>query len=783
MGQNNLIGKVIGDRYRIDELLGQGGMSAVYKAYDPNLKRVVAVKVIHPRLVDDPKFLMRFEDEAAAVAQLHHPNIVQVHDFNHDDDLYYMVQEFVPGETLQQLLRRLSKSGNLLPIPEAIQFTHDICDAADYAHKRGMIHRDIKPANIILNVNGSAILMDFGIVKITGGVVHTATGAVVGTALYMPPELIKGEVPDPRADIYSLGVTLFEMISGRPPFEADSAMSLMMMHMRDPLPNMHHLRPEVPDELIAVLTKALAKEPNDRYASMSDLSEALKGALDHLQSGLVAPAAQLDEAQGAETASSEDADATLVVPPVSIDAGQEDKKLSDRQAVGTAAAMGLASHSAEPVRGAADVLSPGTPSGTGVEESGSSASEPVPARSDSRPDERKRIRPAIWIGAIVVILVLVAGGIGIGLALSGNDGNGNSEQVKETNPTVIAVAEAGNEISPSATPTTSPDPAIVEELALALTPTETLRPTMTPTATVSPSPTIPPGIPFVRINDIRLDAKANYIVSYETSEYIEELPGPHIHFFFDTVPQEDAGVPQSGPWILYGGPRPFSGYSQNQRPVHATQMCALVANHDHSVQTKSGTCFDLPDIVLATAVNDTTCLLGPDPAFAISSPLFAGQRLLVEGISPDEQWWYVTDPKNPVDSCWLAQNESIFSGDISLLGLIEPPPLPEGAGANEFSVEINEITIDEQYRYIVEYVTQGFTEQLPGTHLHFFFNTELPKDVGMSGSGNRLMYGGPSPFSGYKTIDRPAEATELCVLVTNPYHSVILESGNCVSLP
>ncbi|GAG72823.1 unnamed protein product [marine sediment metagenome] len=227
MSDYGLIGKVIGDRYRIDDLLGQGGMSAVYKAFDPNLKRVVAVKVIHPHLADDPKFLMRFEDEAAAVAQLRHPNIVQVFDFDHDENLYYMVQEFVPGETLQELLRRLSKSGELMPLSEAIQHTIDLCDATGYAHKRGMIHRDIKPANIILNVNGSAILMDFGIVKITGGVEHTATGAVVGTALYMPPELIRGEVPDSRADIYSLGVTLFEMISGRPPFEADSAMSLM----------------------------------------------------------------------------------------------------------------------------------------------------------------------------------------------------------------------------------------------------------------------------------------------------------------------------------------------------------------------------------------------------------------------------------------------------------------------------------------------------------------------------------------------------------------------------
>jgi len=205
MSDYSLVGKVIGDRYRIDDLLGQGGMSTVYKAFDPNLKRAVAIKVIHPHLAGDSKFVMRFENEAAAVAQLSHPNIVQVFDFNHDENLYYMVQEFIPGETLQELLKRLSKSDAPMPLTESVQYALDICEAAGYAHQRGMIHRDIKPANIILNVNSKAILMDFGIVKITGDVSHTATGAVVGTALYMPPELIRGEVPDARADIYSLG--------------------------------------------------------------------------------------------------------------------------------------------------------------------------------------------------------------------------------------------------------------------------------------------------------------------------------------------------------------------------------------------------------------------------------------------------------------------------------------------------------------------------------------------------------------------------------------------------
>ena len=245
MDQPTWIGRSLGGRYRIDAMLGQGGMSAVYKATDPNLKRVVAIKLIHPHLSIDPTFVQRFESEAAAVASLRHSNIVQVFDFNSDNGVYYMVLEFIPGETLQDRMKRLSDSGRKLSVEDALKFTANIADAVGYSHQRGMVHRDIKPANIMLDVQGQGILMDFGIVKIMGGDSHTSTGAVVGTARYMSPEIIRGEVADHRADIYSLGVTLYEMLSGRPPFMADSAMTLMMMHLNDPVPDVRGFRPDI----------------------------------------------------------------------------------------------------------------------------------------------------------------------------------------------------------------------------------------------------------------------------------------------------------------------------------------------------------------------------------------------------------------------------------------------------------------------------------------------------------------------------------------------------------
>ncbi|MCL4297527.1 MAG: SUMF1/EgtB/PvdO family nonheme iron enzyme [Anaerolineae bacterium] len=274
--QQSWIGHTIGGRYKIEALLGHGGMSTVYQAADPNLRRTVAVKLIHPHLSNDPQFVRRFEQEAAAVAQLRHPNIIQVFDFAHDDGVYYMVLEYVPGETLQARLTTLNASGQRLPLGETIQIMGSVCDAVAYAHQRGMIHRDLKPANVMLNPQGQPILMDFGVAKMLGDVQHTATGAVVGTALYMSPEQARGERPTERSDIYSLGVMLYEMITGVPPFKADSAVSLMMQHVTQPIPDVRQLNQHVPDLLAAVIRKALAKEPGDRYRTASDMAVALR---------------------------------------------------------------------------------------------------------------------------------------------------------------------------------------------------------------------------------------------------------------------------------------------------------------------------------------------------------------------------------------------------------------------------------------------------------------------------------------------------------------------------
>lgn len=276
MASQDWVGKSIGERYRIESFLGDGGMAAVYKAYDPNLRRDVAIKLIHPHLSRNPEFVRRFEEEATAVARLRHPHIVQVHDFDQDNGVYYIVFEFVEGESLQAVLHHHAESHNPFPIERVLKIGAQIGEALAYAHEEGLVHRDIKPANIMFNRRDEAILMDFGIAKMDDAAQHTATGMVLGTARYMAPEQVMGEKVDARTDVYALGVVLFEMVTGRSPFEADSAATLMMKHLNAPIPDVRELRADVPPGLIRVINRALAKDKSARFQTAVDLVAAIR---------------------------------------------------------------------------------------------------------------------------------------------------------------------------------------------------------------------------------------------------------------------------------------------------------------------------------------------------------------------------------------------------------------------------------------------------------------------------------------------------------------------------
>ncbi len=274
---DSLEGQNLG-KYRVLEALGRGGMARVYRAYHPQLDRYVAIKVLRSDLVEEEEFLARFKREARAVAALRHPNIVQVYDFDVRNGLYFMVMELLEGDTLRRRLNDYQAQGENMPLGEEVRILLDVLDGLAYAHSEDMIHRDVKPANILLTKGGQAVLTDFGIAQIIGGTRYTVSGALMGTLSYMAPEQgLEGHC-DARSDIYSLGIVFYEMLTGEPPFDAETPLAILMKHVNDPLPLPRKMDPSIPKWLERVVLKSLAKQPKDRYQSAEEMSAALRKA-------------------------------------------------------------------------------------------------------------------------------------------------------------------------------------------------------------------------------------------------------------------------------------------------------------------------------------------------------------------------------------------------------------------------------------------------------------------------------------------------------------------------
>jgi len=265
-----MIGKMVG-RYQIVELLGRGGMAEVYKAYQQSLDRYVAIKLMHTFLSEDSDFFERFNREAKNVAALRHPNIIQIHDFDHEGKTYYMVMEFVDGGTLKDRLEQLARQGQRIPLNEAVGIIKDVGSALSYSHKRGMIHRDIKPANVMIDSNGRVILTDFGIAKMLSGAKFTASGSILGTPSYMAPEQGLGQPGDARADIYSLGVLLYQLSTGRLPYDADTPVAVILKHVNEQLPPPRTINPNTPQSVENIIVRALAKDPAHRYQTVEEM--------------------------------------------------------------------------------------------------------------------------------------------------------------------------------------------------------------------------------------------------------------------------------------------------------------------------------------------------------------------------------------------------------------------------------------------------------------------------------------------------------------------------------
>ncbi len=278
VGRRDLVGHSLG-KYHLVERLGQGGMADVYKAYQPSLARYVALKIIHSHLAGNEEFIERFEREAIAVASLHHPHIVQVSDFAREDDLYYMVMEFVDGPTLEAELRASKDRQGLLPLAETVTIFQALASAIDYAHSRKIIHRDLKPGNIMFTPDRRVVLTDFGIARVMSVPSYTTKNAVLGTPAYMSPEQAQGEPVDGRSDIYSLGVILYELVTGRVPFEGDNPIAIFLKLISESWPLPTTVNPNLPRSVEQVILKAMKKNPGDRYQTAGEMVQALQRAL------------------------------------------------------------------------------------------------------------------------------------------------------------------------------------------------------------------------------------------------------------------------------------------------------------------------------------------------------------------------------------------------------------------------------------------------------------------------------------------------------------------------
>lgn len=463
---DTLTGRTIG-KYKIQEKLGRGGMAEVYKAYQENLDRYVAIKLMHAFLASEQDFLQRFKREARAMAAMNHANIVGVYDFDaYKEDTYYLVMEYIAGGTLKQRMEELAEKQEGMPLEKSVQLGYQVAEALDYAHNQGMVHRDVKPANIMLGDNDKALLTDFGIVKMMGGqtMSYTVTGALIGTPSYMSPEQAMGQAGDKRVDIYALGVLLFQMTTGQLPYTADTPLAVIMKHVNETTPAPVSFNPDVPIGLQDIILKAMEKDPDNRYQTAGDMAKDLR-------------ALQRRSAQSAAIL----AGTTAVIPQLDPRTTQSPEDPEEKNAAAmtaaSAAALSNAPHSHTP-----------TFQSIPMPQQTATSPEAAAVKPALAPAEKKR-SPWLYVG--ILLLLLFVGGTAVIFSMLGGD-----EQGSET--IALSTEEPTKNPTDTPEPEDTPDTEATISAAILLTqesqpakeatkkPTETATPTKKPTATSTP---------------------------------------------------------------------------------------------------------------------------------------------------------------------------------------------------------------------------------------------------------------------------------------------------------
>ncbi|MBN1311496.1 MAG: protein kinase [Anaerolineae bacterium] len=385
----DLTGRTLG-QYEIGQQLGQGGMATVYLARQKSIGRTVAIKVMPQHFLHDPTFLQRFEHEVKVIAALQHPRVLPVYDYGQIENRPYIVMAYMSGGTLADKIHE-----GPLPLEQIVKLTEQIAEGLDHAHRKGIIHRDFKPSNVLLDENGNAYLADFGIAKISESTAQLTGSAIIGTPSYMAPEMAEKRDITPAVDVYALGVALFQMLTGQYPFQGDTPIRVMMAHASDPIPDVRGTRPDLPETITAVVNKAMAKRPEDRYTTASDLAKDLQQAAQGNQPPVVGKERHVDRSDSASV------------------------EWSEAQQAQPAPAMRESPPS---------VQSP-------------YVSTPAPMYTTPPPAPQKRgCSPAIIVGSIVGVLVLVC--VGVFLAFGGLAVLGSLLSEATATPTIDAPTNA-----------------------------------------------------------------------------------------------------------------------------------------------------------------------------------------------------------------------------------------------------------------------------------------------------------------------------------------------------
>ena len=766
-------------RYEIRRELGRGGMATVYLAFDPRFRRQVAVKVLPRQFTHDPRFLSLFQQEAQTIASLEHPAIVPVHDFGEHDDAPFLVMRYMAGGSLRDRL-----SGEPLPLDQITGALDRLAPALDLAHERGVVHRDIKPSNILFDDAGNPYLADFGIARLAEA---TQTVSVIGTPAYNSPEQVEGKVKlDGRSDIYAVGVMLFELLTGKQPYQAETPTGQMMAHVLEPVPNVLEANPDLPDWTQAVIAKAMAKDRDERFQTTADLAAAMHNP------DLVA-SATAEPVTPAETSA-----------PIVAAAAAE-------TAAATAADEASSSDEAPPDLPAAEETAP-VAAADGV-----SAQTTPPAATEGIP------RNWLYIagGALAVALLLF--GIWAIFFRDGDQGDTGEPALVDAAATETAAAIAVEHEEPTDEPTDEP--------TRTRTPTRTLAeepPPVTASFTAaegdvtvindgeetsaSPDTIITDGsqittgrnsmIEFMLedgssiqlgestilevrelATDITDDTQENVLVLHQGDILLRQPdPGNKLVLYddLDNLIGSLQAVDSSSA-LLPARMKPVRSSARRQAQ-EAADEAVMAINLNTASDGVRISCF----AGLCTAGEDLILRVGEEILINREEDKLVSRQAITKD-SDSYIYWQKTCDCLPEESIATATPTPTkvppTATTVPPTATSAPPTAaPTATTGLEFSVRITGITLQDGH-YIVSYETAGYTEQLPGRHVHFFFDTVPESQAGVPGGGPWILYGGPRPFTQYGEGDRPGGATAMCALVANSDHSIIPGTGNCFSLP